>query len=153
MSKYPAIIDGELGAYGVVLPDMPGACCAMGETVDAALADAAAALADFAHDIESQDRELPAPSALTDLELQPGEMVAYVELAEKQLVPVKAAAAELGVSEASVWQLCRSDLIVGAERKGRDWLIPSPVVRYALSRGRRPADSVPSLGSPLYPSS
>ena len=153
MSKYPAIIDGELGAYGVVLPDMPGACCAMGETVDAALADAAAALADFARDINVQGGELPAPSALTDLELQPGEMVAYVELAEKQLVAVKAAAAELGVSEARVRQLCLSGLIVGAERKGRDWLIPSPVVRYALPRGRRPADSAPSLGNPLYPSS
>ena len=149
MSKYPAIIDGELGAYGVVIPDMPGACCAMGETVDAALDDAAAALADFAHEIKVQGGELPAPSAVTDLELQPGEMVAYVELAEPRLVPVRAAAAELDVSEARVRQLCISGLIAGAERKGQDWLIPSPVVCYALPRGRRPAH----VTSPLYPSS
>ena len=141
MSKYPAIIDGELGAYGVVIPDMPGACCAMGETVDAALADAAAALADFAHNIRVQGGELPGPSAVADLELQPGEMVAYVKLAEKQLVSVKVAAAELEVSEACVRQLCLSGLIVGAERKGREWLIPSPVVRYALPRGRRPTEA------------
>ena len=141
MSKYPAIIDGELGAYGVVIPDMPGACCAMGETVDAALADAAAALADFAHEIKARGEELPTPSTVADLELLPGEMVAYIELAEKQLVPVKAAAAELEVSEASIRQLCLSGLIVGVERKERDWQIPSPVVRYNLPRGRRSAEA------------
>ena len=125
----------------MVIPDMPGACCAMGETVDAALDDAAAALADFAHDIKARGEALPVPSAVSDLELQPGEMAAYVELTEKQLVPVKVAAAELGVSEARVRQLCLSGLIVGAERKERDWQIPSPVVRYALPRGRRSAEA------------
>ena len=138
MIRYPAIIDGELGAYGVVMPDIPGACCAMGETVDEALADAEEALADFALDIKAQSKSLPTPSSVTDLELQPGEMVAYVKLKEKRIVPVKLAAAELGLSDARVRQLCLSGLIVGAERKGRDWLIPSPVVRYALPRGRRP---------------
>ena len=141
MSKYPAIIDGELGAYGVVVPDMPGACCAMGETVDLALADAAASLADFAHEITARGGVLLTPSAVAELQLQPGEMVAYVELVEKRLIPVKAAAAELDVSEARVRQLCLSGLIAGAERKGRDWLIPSPVVRYTLPRGRRPAEA------------
>ena len=39
MVKYPAVIDGERGAYGVVIPDLSGAY-AMGATVDEALADA-----------------------------------------------------------------------------------------------------------------
>ena len=119
---------------------MPGACCAMGETVDAALEDAASALADFAHEIKSRGDELPAPSAVKDLDLQPGEMVAYVTLAEKQLVSAKAAAAELEVSESRVRQLCLSGLIVGDERKGRDWQIPSPVAPRTLPRGRRPTE-------------
>ena len=46
----------------MVVPDMPGACCAMGETVDAALEDAASTLADFAHEVKSRGDELPAPS-------------------------------------------------------------------------------------------
>ena len=113
---YPAVIDGELGAYGVMIPDMPGVCCAMGNTVDEALAHAEEALIDL----------------ITMLE-----MVAYVKVVRKPLVPVRAAAAELGVSVGRVRQLCLSGLIVGAERMGRDWMIPSPVVRKVLTRGRR----------------
>ncbi|MCY4653868.1 MAG: type II toxin-antitoxin system HicB family antitoxin [Dehalococcoidia bacterium] len=138
MIKYPAIIDGELGAYGVVIPDMPGACVAMGQTVDEALTDAEEALADFMYDIKAQGRQLPDPSSVEHLELQPGEMVAFVEFREKRLVTAKEAAAELGVSDARVRQLCLSGLIVGAERRGRDWMIPSPVVRHVLPKGRRP---------------
>ena len=79
MIQYPAIIDGELGAYGVVIPDMPGACCAMGRTVDEALADASEALADFLDDFEAQGKSLPAPSSVQDLELHAGEMIAFVK--------------------------------------------------------------------------
>ena len=78
MVKYPAILDGELGAYGVVVPDMPGACCAMGETVDEALANAEEALAEFIELIEERGDEVPPPSDPATLELEPGEMIAYV---------------------------------------------------------------------------
>ena len=37
--RYPALIDGEAGAYGVVFPDLPG-CVAMGSTIDEALGNA-----------------------------------------------------------------------------------------------------------------
>ena len=137
--KYPAVIDGKLGAYGVVIPDMPGACCAMGATVDEALSQAEEALVDFVDILEEQGRSVPAPSAAEDVELQPGEMIAYVGLVKKRLITVTEAAAELNVSQARVRQLCLADLIVGAERVGRDWMIPSPVVRHVLPRGRRPA--------------
>ena len=140
MIKYPAIIDGKLGSYGVVIPDIPGACVAMGQTVDEALADAEEALADFIRDIKAQDRQLPVPSSVENLELQPGEMVAFVKLKEKRLVPIKEAAAELGISDARVRQLCLSGLIVGAERRGRDWMIPSPVVSHALPTTETGAD-------------
>ncbi len=43
---YAVEVDGEPGAYGVVFPACPG-CCAMGDTVDAALGNAAEALRDW----------------------------------------------------------------------------------------------------------
>ena len=36
--RYPAVIDGERGAYGIAIPDLPGAFAA-GATVDEALAN------------------------------------------------------------------------------------------------------------------
>ena len=80
MTRYPAVIDGSRGAYGVVVPDMPGACCAMGATVDEALANAEEALADFVGVLEDDGEEVPPPSSIDDIVLEPGEMVAYVTL-------------------------------------------------------------------------
>ena len=80
MTRYPAIIDGERGAYGVVIPDMPGACCAMGDTVDEALANAEEVLADFVDILEADGVPLPRPSAIEDVTIEDGEMVAYVTL-------------------------------------------------------------------------
>lgn len=79
-TRYPAIIDGERGAYGVVIPDMPGACCAMGSTVDEALVNAEDVLADFLQLMEMDGLPLPSPSPIEDLELKAGEMVAYLSL-------------------------------------------------------------------------
>ena len=80
MTRYPAIIDGGLGAYGVVIPDIPGACVAMGNTVDEALADAEEVLAEFVEMILADGDPIPKPSTLEDVVLEPGEMVAYVTL-------------------------------------------------------------------------
>ena len=79
MAKYPAIIDGELGAYGVVIPDVPGAL-AMGATVDEALEDAEVALSEFAELYEEDGKTLPPPSDPASLRLEPGEMIAFVPL-------------------------------------------------------------------------
>ncbi len=49
MSRYTVLIDGEVGAYGVSVPDCPG-CTAMGATIDEAMANATAALAEWMHD-------------------------------------------------------------------------------------------------------
>jgi predicted RNase H-like HicB family nuclease len=46
MARYTALIDGEAGAYGVVIPDLPG-CTAMGDTVERALINAVAAVRDW----------------------------------------------------------------------------------------------------------
>lgn len=79
ITKYPAVIDGELGAYGVVIPDLRGAY-AMGATVDEALADAEDMLPEFLDVLREHGDPIPPPSALEDVELRPGEMLAFVRL-------------------------------------------------------------------------
>jgi predicted RNase H-like HicB family nuclease len=46
MVGYIAIIDGKAGAFGAYIPDLPG-CTAMGDTVDEATANIAAAARDW----------------------------------------------------------------------------------------------------------
>ena len=52
----------------------------MGSTVDEALLNAESALADFAMMLEGDGRAVPPPSAIEDIPLEAGEMVAYVTL-------------------------------------------------------------------------
>jgi predicted RNase H-like HicB family nuclease len=62
MTRYRAIVDGEPGAYGVVIPDLPG-CTAMGGTVDEALADAASAAAAWAEVARADGAVIPKPQS------------------------------------------------------------------------------------------
>ena len=78
--KYPAIIDGELGGYGVVIPDIPGVCGAMGDTVDEALANATEVLKIFVELIKADGGVVPPPSDPATLDLEHGEMIAFVPL-------------------------------------------------------------------------
>lgn len=61
--RYTALIDGKSGAYGVVIPDIPG-CTAMGATIEEALANAAEALRDFAGIAQEDGEALPSPRAI-----------------------------------------------------------------------------------------
>ena len=79
MIKYPAVIDGERGAYGVVIPDLRGAH-AMGATVDEALTDAEDMLPEFLDVLREHGAPVPPPSSAEDVVLQPGEMLAFVTL-------------------------------------------------------------------------
>jgi len=65
--RYPALIDGSDGAYGVVFPDIPGVG-AMGDTVDEALVNAEAALRDYAVETEKDGEELATPSPFQSIE-------------------------------------------------------------------------------------
>ena len=60
MARYIALIDGKAGAYGVVVPDLPG-CTAMGRTVDQALRNAIDAVRLWAGDARAHGEALPAP--------------------------------------------------------------------------------------------
>ena len=52
----------------------------MGNTVDEALLNAESALADFVMMLEEDGRAVPPPSAIEDIPLEEGEMIAYVTL-------------------------------------------------------------------------
>ncbi len=79
MIRYPALIDGEKGAYGVTFPDLPG-IAAMGKTMDEALMNAEEALRDGAIEAEKDGAALAAPSALEDIEPLDGEALVSIPL-------------------------------------------------------------------------
>ena len=79
MIQYPALIDGEEGAYGVVFPDIPGVG-AMGYTVDEALVNAEQALRDYAAETSRDCEELAPPSPFESIETQDGKKLVYIPL-------------------------------------------------------------------------
>lgn len=79
MLRYPALIDGEKGAYGAIFPDLPG-IVAMGETMDEVLINAEAALRDGALEAEKDAAPLAAPSALEDIAPLAGQTLVSIPL-------------------------------------------------------------------------
>lgn len=79
MNRYPALIDGEEGAYGVVFPDIPGVG-AMGHTVDEALLNAEDALRDYAIETEKDGEELATPSPFQSIETPAGNQLVSIPL-------------------------------------------------------------------------
>jgi predicted RNase H-like HicB family nuclease len=72
--KYPVLIDGKAGAYGVVFPDLPG-CVAMGSTIDEAMRNAEDAMRDWVESMKSYDQAIPAPSALETVNVPDGSVI------------------------------------------------------------------------------
>ena len=60
MTRYVALVDGAPGAFGVVIPDLPG-CTSAGDTVDEALANAVEALRVWIEDARADGEDIPAP--------------------------------------------------------------------------------------------
>lgn len=77
--RYPALIDGEKGAYGIAFPDLDGVV-AMGETIEQALINAEEALRDYALDSDRDGQALISPSALEDVEVPSGSTLTSVPL-------------------------------------------------------------------------
>ncbi len=67
--RYVALLDGNDGAYGVVVPDFPG-CSSGGATIDEAVANADEAIALWADEMAAQGGDVPTPrpvaAVLTD---------------------------------------------------------------------------------------
>jgi predicted RNase H-like HicB family nuclease len=97
MARYTALVDGQAGAYGVVIPDLPG-CTAMGPTIEAALTNAVDALRDWVETTEDNGEQVPAPRPIEELRRDPdvaealagGATLASVPLIRETGRPVKA---------------------------------------------------------------
>jgi predicted RNase H-like HicB family nuclease len=87
--RYPALIDGEKGAYGVVFPDLDGVV-AMGETIDEALINAEESLRDYAIETERDGATLIEPSALENVTVPSGATLVSVPLIRVAGKPVRA---------------------------------------------------------------
>jgi predicted RNase H-like HicB family nuclease len=87
MSRYVALVDGHSGAYGVVVPDLPG-CSSGGATVDEALVNAQEAVSLWADEMLAQGGEIPAPRAMEAALEDPDIAAAIGEGAALALVPL-----------------------------------------------------------------
>jgi predicted RNase H-like HicB family nuclease len=86
MARYVALIDGEAGAYGVTVPDLPG-CTSDGSTTDEALRNAMEAIRLWAEDAIAEGEELPAPRSVERLRADPEVAQAVAEGAALAIVP------------------------------------------------------------------
>ena len=89
MVRYPAFLDGESGAYGVVFPDIDGAV-AMGSTLDEALINAEEALRDYAREIAIDGKTLPPPSDPETVIVPQGSALVIIPLIQTSGKPVRA---------------------------------------------------------------
>ncbi len=66
MARYVVLIDGKPGAYGIVVPDLPG-CTSGASTTDAALKNAAEAIRLWAEDAMAEGEKIPKPRSAEQL--------------------------------------------------------------------------------------
>src|ERR1700735_1929821 len=66
MPRYVAIVDGRPGAFGVVVPDLPG-CTSGGNTIDEALRNTVEAVTLWAEDARSDGAKIPKPRSAEKL--------------------------------------------------------------------------------------
>lgn len=87
MTRYVALVDGEAGAYGVIVPDLPG-CTSGGATTDEALHHAIEAVRLWAEDAIADGEELPAPRSAEALRADPKIAAAIAAGAALAIVPL-----------------------------------------------------------------
>jgi predicted RNase H-like HicB family nuclease len=66
MTRYVALLDGVEGAYGIVVPDLPG-CTAAGKTIADVVADAIAAVREWILDAREDGEAIPEPQDMAAL--------------------------------------------------------------------------------------
>ena len=87
MSRYVALIDGKAGAYGVVVPDLPG-CTSGGRSIDAALRNAVDAVRLWAEDARADGEALPRARSIETLRRDPEVAAALVKGAALAIIPL-----------------------------------------------------------------
>jgi predicted RNase H-like HicB family nuclease len=85
--RYVALIDGKQGAYGVVLPDLPG-CTSAGRTIDEAYSNAVEAVRLWVEDAEADGEKLPNTRSLEAVRTDPEVAAALTGGAVIAMVPV-----------------------------------------------------------------
>jgi predicted RNase H-like HicB family nuclease len=86
MTCYVALIDGESGNFGVVVPDLPG-CTSAGDTVEDALRNATEAVRLWCDDARADGDAVPKPRAIEDLRRDPEIAAALASGAVLAFVP------------------------------------------------------------------
>src|SRR2546422_10520423 len=87
MSRYIALVDGKAGAYGVVVPDLPG-CTSGGRTMDEALRNAVEAVRLWAEDARADGEPLPRPRRTEALRADRDVAAALADGAALAVVPL-----------------------------------------------------------------
>jgi predicted RNase H-like HicB family nuclease len=87
MARYAALVDGKAGAYGVIVPDLPG-CTSGGNTTDEALRNAVEAVRLWAEDAIADGEELPQPRSVDALRSDPEIADAIRQGAALAIVPL-----------------------------------------------------------------
>ena len=85
--RYIALVDGKAGAYGVVVPDLPG-CTSAGSTIDDALRNAVEAVRLWVEDAVDDGEALPPPRSVETLRADPEVAAALAEGAALAVVPL-----------------------------------------------------------------
>jgi predicted RNase H-like HicB family nuclease len=85
--RYIALVDGKAGAYGVVVPDLPG-CTSAGATTDEALRNAVEAVRLWVEDAVDDGETLPHPRSAEVLRADPEIAAALGEGAVLAIVPL-----------------------------------------------------------------
>ena len=85
--RYIALVDGNAGAYGVVVPDLPG-CTSAGPTTDEALRNAVEAVRLWVEDAIDDGEALPPPRSVEALRADPEIAAALAAGAVLGMVPL-----------------------------------------------------------------
>ncbi|MEJ0041172.1 MAG: type II toxin-antitoxin system HicB family antitoxin [Rhizomicrobium sp.] len=87
MARYVVLIDGKPGAYGIVVPDLPG-CTSGASTTDEALKNAAEAIRLWVEDAIADGEKIPKPRSAEHLRKDGGVARALAEGAALAVVPL-----------------------------------------------------------------
>lgn len=87
MSRYIGILDGKAGAYGIVIPDLPG-CNAGGATIEDTMRDAIGAMNAWAEAVLARGGKIPAPRKLEKLRADPEIAEALAEGGALVVIPL-----------------------------------------------------------------
>ena len=101
MTRYVALVDGKSGAYGVIVPDLPG-CTSAAASTDEALRRATEAVRLWAENALADGEKLPKPRSVEVLRADPEVAAALAGGAALAIVPLVVDAARPAKANLSI---------------------------------------------------